>query len=305
MLTRTNHVIRTSQLLRASVLLHPHVRFTTTAHRNMGKNNKKKSNITPAETYLRLPPLADASLADQPIIDTHTHLVSTFSTYRSKYKDGTLYTIHDFVREMYRDRNVKAIVDVWCEAPVLMAWRELADSALTVEDREQKWGGVDYWFVMGELSDCALSSIPSLRDDTDRRSPVCIGSDVSYGSELIILPGTMRSHTMMQLRLPCMLLRFLMVTMIQFESFFSLEAMAHPRCVGWGEMGLDYHYDNSPRAIQQEVFIRQLNHAVRLGKPLTIHTREAEADTERILMEHVPADHKVLPVIALVTDSRG
>jgi Tat protein secretion system quality control protein TatD with DNase activity len=74
--------------------------------------------------------------------------------------------------------------------------------------------------------------------------------------------------------------------------------MAHPRCVGWGEMGLDYHYDNSPRAIQQEVFIRQLKHAVRLGKPLTIHTREAEVDTERILKEHVPSDHKVLSSLA-------
>ncbi|KAG2078773.1 hypothetical protein BDR04DRAFT_1137709 [Suillus decipiens] len=67
-----------------------------------------------------------------------------------------------------------------------------------------------------------------------------------------------------------------------------LKALDHPRCVGWGEICLDYHYDNSPRAVQQEV----LNHAVRLGKPLTIHTREAEADTERILMEHVPAHHK-------------
>ena len=57
--------------------------------------------------------------------------------------------------------------------------------------------------------------------------------------------------------------------------------MAHPRCVGWGEMGLDYHYDNSPRGLQQEIFIRQLKHAVRLGKPLTIHTREAEEDSER------------------------
>ena len=69
--------------------------------------------------------------------------------------------------------------------------------------------------------------------------------------------------------------------------------MAHPRCVGWGEMGLDYHYDNSPRALQQEIFIRQLKHAVRLGKPLTIHTRGAEEDSERILKEHVPKDHKV------------
>jgi TatD DNase family protein len=73
----------------------------------------------------------------------------------------------------------------------------------------------------------------------------------------------------------------------------SLDAMAHPRCVGWGEIGLDYHYDNSPRDIQQAVLARQLAHAVRLGKPLTIHTREAEADTERILKELVPRDWKV------------
>ena len=72
----------------------------------------------------------------------------------------------------------------------------------------------------------------------------------------------------------------------------SLEAMSHPRCVGWGEIGLDHHYDNSPRDRQQEVFSRQLRHAVRLGKPLTIHTREAEDDTERILKENVPKDHK-------------
>ena len=82
--------------------------------------------------------------------------------------------------------------------------------------------------------------------------------------------------------------------------------MAHPRNVGWGEMGLDYHYDNSPRRIQQEVFIRQLKHAVRLGKPLTIHTREAEEDSERILKEHVPRDHRVCIAVVhwllLVTD---
>jgi len=72
-----------------------------------------------------------------------------------------------------------------------------------------------------------------------------------------------------------------------------LKAMKHPRCVGWGEMGLDYHYDNSPRDIQQEVFARQLRHAVSLGKALTIHTSEAEEDTERILKAEVPKDHKI------------
>ena len=69
--------------------------------------------------------------------------------------------------------------------------------------------------------------------------------------------------------------------------------MAHPRCVGWGEIGLDYHYDNSPREIQQHTFIRQLRQAVKLAKPLTIHTREADEDTFRILKEEVPKDHRV------------
>lgn len=85
----------------------------------------------------------------------------------------------------------------------------------------------------------------------------------------------------------------------------SLEAMAHPRCVGWGEMGLDYHYDNSPREIQQAVFRRQLRQAVRLGKPLTIHTREAEEDTEKILKEEVPSDHRVSGVLSRISIGRG
>lgn len=75
--------------------------------------------------------------------------------------------------------------------------------------------------------------------------------------------------------------------------------MKHPRCVGWGEMGLDYHYDNSPRDIQQHVFTRQLRQAVGLGKALTIHTREAEEDTERILKAEVPKDHRVLKLSRL------
>lgn len=78
--------------------------------------------------------------------------------------------------------------------------------------------------------------------------------------------------------------------------------MAHPRCVGWGEMGLDYHYDNSPRDIQQAVFARQLKQAIRLRKPLTIHTREADDDTERILKEEVPEDHAVYPLFVVTLD---
>ncbi|KAF4622570.1 hypothetical protein D9613_009619 [Agrocybe pediades] len=72
-----------------------------------------------------------------------------------------------------------------------------------------------------------------------------------------------------------------------------LEAMEHPRCVALGEIGLDYHYDHSPREIQCDIFARQLKHAVRLGKPLTIHIREADDDAERILKAEVPKDHKI------------
>jgi len=72
-----------------------------------------------------------------------------------------------------------------------------------------------------------------------------------------------------------------------------LESMTHPRNVGWGEIGLDYHYDNSPRDVQKAVFARQLRHAVRLGKSITVHTREADDDTESILKAEVPKDHRI------------
>ncbi|KAJ1307029.1 hypothetical protein OPQ81_008008 [Rhizoctonia solani] len=72
-----------------------------------------------------------------------------------------------------------------------------------------------------------------------------------------------------------------------------LEAMKHERNVGWGEMGLDYHYDNSPRDTQRAVLIRQLELAIKLGKPLTIHTREADEDIWNILSTHVPKEWKI------------
>lgn len=52
-----------------------------------------------------------------------------------------------------------------------------------------------------------------------------------------------------------------------------------------GEIGLDYHYDFSPRDVQQEIFRAQIRLAVERGVPIIIHTREATADTFRILKE--------------------
>ena len=58
------------------------------------------------------------------------------------------------------------------------------------------------------------------------------------------------------------------------------------RVIAWGEIGLDFHYDNSPRDVQLEVFRRQLQLARDVNLPVIIHTREAEAETIEILKSH-------------------
>ena len=55
------------------------------------------------------------------------------------------------------------------------------------------------------------------------------------------------------------------------------------RVIAWGEIGLDFHYDNSPRDVQVEVFKRQLRAAREWDLPVVIHTREAEPETIDIL----------------------
>ncbi len=59
--------------------------------------------------------------------------------------------------------------------------------------------------------------------------------------------------------------------------------LARPQIVALGEIGLDYHYDHSPRPAQRDVFERQLALAVRLAKPVIIHAREADADVAAVL----------------------
>ncbi len=65
-----------------------------------------------------------------------------------------------------------------------------------------------------------------------------------------------------------------------------LELAKHPKVIAWGECGLDYYYNHSPRDVQQRVFIRQLELAKQLKLPVVVHTRDAEADTEAILRQH-------------------
>lgn len=64
-----------------------------------------------------------------------------------------------------------------------------------------------------------------------------------------------------------------------------VELAAHPKVVAIGETGLDYHYDKESPAAQQRRFRKHIEAARRTGKPLVVHTREARADTIRILRE--------------------
>jgi len=57
------------------------------------------------------------------------------------------------------------------------------------------------------------------------------------------------------------------------------------RIVAWGEIGLDFHYDNSPRDVQIEAFRKQLRAARELDLPVILHTRDAEDETIKILEE--------------------
>ena len=62
--------------------------------------------------------------------------------------------------------------------------------------------------------------------------------------------------------------------------------LSHPKVVALGEIGLDYHYDFSPREAQKDVFIEQMRIAAAARKPIIIHTREAWDDTFALLEQH-------------------
>ncbi|HWF10286.1 MAG TPA: TatD family hydrolase [Bryobacteraceae bacterium] len=71
------------------------------------------------------------------------------------------------------------------------------------------------------------------------------------------------------------------------QTYDDLRALAsHTKVVAFGEIGLDYHYDFSPREVQREVFVKQLKLAADVNLPITIHTREAWDDTIALLREY-------------------
>lgn len=70
------------------------------------------------------------------------------------------------------------------------------------------------------------------------------------------------------------------------ETWAAMRDLAsHPKVLLLGEMGLDYFYDHSPREVQKAIFQRQLELAAELGRPISIHTRDAWADTVACIRE--------------------
>src|ERR1035437_6666354 len=61
------------------------------------------------------------------------------------------------------------------------------------------------------------------------------------------------------------------------------QLMDNPHVAAVGEIGLDYHYDFSPKDVQQRVFLEQIRIARNAGKPVIVHNRESDDDVLRIL----------------------
>lgn len=62
-------------------------------------------------------------------------------------------------------------------------------------------------------------------------------------------------------------------------------ARSSPKIIGIGETGLDYYYDNSPREDQHESFRKHIRACIETDLPLIVHSRDAEADTMRLIRE--------------------
>lgn len=78
-----------------------------------------------------------------------------------------------------------------------------------------------------------------------------------------------------------------------------LRLAGHPRVVAIGECGLDHHYDRSARDAQERAFRAQIALARRAGLPVVVHTRDAAADTVRILDEDAAGLDVVLHCFSL------
>ncbi|MEK4967762.1 TatD family hydrolase [Cytobacillus sp. FSL R7-0696] len=80
------------------------------------------------------------------------------------------------------------------------------------------------------------------------------------------------------------------IDMTEGDLIWIEELSKHPKVVAIGEMGLDYHWDKSPKDVQKDVFRQQIQLAKKVKLPIIIHNREATADILEILKEENAAE---------------
>ena len=69
-----------------------------------------------------------------------------------------------------------------------------------------------------------------------------------------------------------------------------IELTKNEKVIAWGEIGLDFYYDHSPRDVQLDVFRRQIGIARKLDLPIIIHSRDADNETVEVLTEECSQD---------------
>ncbi len=121
----------------------------------------------------------------------------------------------------------------------------------------------------------------------DRARAVGVGSFVVIGVGRDLAPA--RHAVALARRLPSQVAAVVGVhphdaTSLTDEAYAELAELARaPEVVAVGEIGLDYHYDHSPRDVQRAAFARLIGLAKEVHKPIVIHTREAAADTLEVM----------------------
>lgn len=83
------------------------------------------------------------------------------------------------------------------------------------------------------------------------------------------------------------------------------EQCAHSKCVAVGEIGLDYHWPEPERALQKKWFVRQLEMAEELKKPVVIHSRDAAQDTIDILKGYKGQSGGVIHCFSYTKETAG
>lgn len=164
------------------------------------------------------------------------------------------------------------------------------------------------------MSLCYADSHAHLHDhkfDPDRESLICSFIERSVQFTVIVAEDLKTSHEVLSLseKFPALLLPALGchphhaaewkdADLAEFENLIS-----KPEVVGVGEIGLDYHYDFSPKEAQKKVFRLFLELAKKLHKPVIIHNRKSDEDILRILSEVASSHQGVIHCFDSTVDS--